>query len=64
MKQPSATPENIVCRHCRTEIPTNTHKKFITCTCGKIAVDGCEDYVRLIGDSADFDPSLTTYKQE
>lgn len=39
------------CRKCGDEIYWNTHKQFICCRCGALAVDGCEDYVRVIGDS-------------
>lgn len=42
------------CTHCGDEIYWNTHKKFTSCKCEKIAIDGCEYYVRIIGDKADF----------
>ncbi|OGL66175.1 hypothetical protein A3B21_00470 [Candidatus Uhrbacteria bacterium RIFCSPLOWO2_01_FULL_47_24] len=41
------------CTHCGDEIYWNTHKKMIMCKCGALGVDGCEFYVRLIGDEAD-----------
>ena len=41
------------CRICGDEIYWNTHKKMIACKCGALEVDGCEDYVRLIGDEKD-----------
>ena len=31
----------------------NTHKKLTYCTCKKIWVDGCEDYVRIGGKEED-----------
>ena len=41
------------CTHCGDEIYWNTHKKMIMCKCGALGVDGCEFYVRLIGDEKD-----------
>lgn len=43
------------CKSCGDEIFWNTQKKMISCTCEKISVDGCEYYIRLIGDSEDFE---------
>lgn len=43
------------CKHCGDEIFWNTHKKLTYCKCGKIAIDGCEYYVRIIGDEGDYD---------
>ncbi|MEI6304513.1 MAG: hypothetical protein WCP09_00635 [Candidatus Taylorbacteria bacterium] len=39
----------IKCKKCGDEIYWNTHKKMTSCKCGAIDVDGCEDYVRVIG---------------
>ena len=41
------------CKKCGEEIYWNTHKNLTTCKCGALAVDGCEDYVRLIGNEED-----------
>ena len=41
------------CNHCGDEIFWNTHKKLIRCKCGKIYVDGCEDYIRIGGNKED-----------
>ena len=38
------------CKKCGDEVYWNTHKKYTQCSCGALAVDGCEDYVRVIGD--------------
>ena len=37
------------CKKCGDEIYWNTHK-LTYCKCGALGVDGCEFYVRLIGD--------------
>lgn len=42
------------CTHCGDEIFWNTHKKFTSCKCNKIAIDGCKYYVRIIGDEGDY----------
>ena len=42
------------CRKCGDEIYWNTHEKVIHCKCGTIAVDGCEDYVRIISNENDY----------
>ena len=41
------------CKKCGDEIFWNTRKEYISCTCGKLAVDGCEYYVRLMGREED-----------
>lgn len=38
------------CKKCGNEIYWNTHKQMTYCKCGALGVDGCEDYVRLLGD--------------
>ncbi len=38
------------CKKCGDEIYWNTHKRVIYCKCDALGVDGCEDYVRLLGD--------------
>jgi len=43
------------CKKCGDEIHGNTHKKMTDCTCGAIAIDGCEYYVRIIGNKKDFE---------
>lgn len=42
------------CAYCGDEIFWNTHKKFTSCKCEKITVDGCEYYVRIIGNEKDY----------
>lgn len=41
------------CKRCGKEIYWNTNKQYISCECGAIAVDGCQDYVRVIGNPKD-----------
>ena len=43
------------CKKCGSEIYWNTRRNFVRCTCGAFAVDGCEDYVRVIGNEADWE---------
>lgn len=43
------------CKKCGDEIYWNTHKKMAYCKCGAVAVDGCEDYIRLIGNKSDYE---------
>lgn len=40
----------IKCLKCGEEIKGDTNKKMIPCKCGTIEVDGCEFYIRIIGD--------------
>jgi hypothetical protein len=42
------------CNHCGDEIFWNTQKKLTFCKCKKIAIDGCEYYVRIIGNKEDY----------
>lgn len=41
------------CKKCGDEIYWNTHKKYTKCRCGALAVDGCEFYIRIMGDKKD-----------
>ena len=41
------------CKKCGDEIYWNTRKKMIMRKCVALGVDGCEFYVRLIGNEAD-----------
>ena len=43
------------CKKCGDEIYWNTHKKMTSCKCGNIAIDGCEYYVRIIGNEKDYE---------
>lgn len=45
----------IKCKKCGTEIYFNTHKKMTPCECRAVEVDGCEDYVRVIGNKEDYE---------
>ena len=52
-KKPIIKPKKgiyIRCKKCGDEIFANTHKSLTFCKCGALGVDGCEDYVRLLGD--------------
>jgi len=42
------------CIHCGDEIYWNTQKSMTYCKCEKIAVDGCEYYIRIIGNEKDY----------
>lgn len=44
----------IKCVKCGEEIKGDTNKKMIYCECGKIGVDGCEHYIRIIGNEEDY----------
>jgi hypothetical protein len=43
------------CKKCADEIYWNTQKKLTYCKCGAIAIDGCEYYIRIIGDKKDYE---------
>lgn len=42
------------CKKCGDEIYWNTHKKMIYCRCESIAIDGCEYYVRIVGNKESY----------
>ncbi len=42
------------CMRCGDKIYWNTHKNLTFCKCKKIAIDGCEYYVRIIGNKEDY----------
>jgi len=41
------------CKKCGDEICWNTHKEYKQCSCGALALDGCEGYIRINGDAKD-----------
>ncbi|MCX6761199.1 MAG: hypothetical protein NTZ84_03825 [Candidatus Nealsonbacteria bacterium] len=43
------------CKKCGDEIFGDTHKKMTCCKCKFIGVDGCEDYVRIIGEEENYE---------
>lgn len=45
----------IRCRHCGDIIESRTVHDFVSCSCGRVAVDGGHDYLRRCGDKSDFD---------
>jgi len=49
----------IRCKKCGEEIFSNTHKKITYCKCESVAVDGCDDYIRIIGEKNNY---RTIYK--
>jgi hypothetical protein len=42
------------CRKCKDFIFSRHVHDFVTCKCGAISVDGGQDYLRRVGDPADF----------
>ena len=48
----------IRCKKCGDEILGDTRKRITDCKCGAIAVDGCEFYVRVIGEKENFEEIL------
>ena len=42
------------CTHCGDEILWNTRKNLTFCKCKKITIDGCEFYVRVVGNKEDY----------
>lgn len=47
--------EYIRCKKCGSCININTNNQYIECACGAIAVDGNEDYTRVIGEYEDYE---------
>ena len=45
----------IKCKKCGTEVFWNTKRNMTPCKCGAIEVDGCEEYVRVIGKKEDYE---------
>ena len=42
------------CRNCKDFIFSRHVHDFVTCKCGAISVDGGQEYLRRVGDPADF----------
>ena len=49
----------VKCKKCGDEIFSNTRKKMTYCKCESVAVDGCDYYIRIIGDENNY---KTIYK--
>lgn len=45
----------IRCRHCGDIIESRAVHDFVSCSCGRVAVDGGHDYLRRCGAKSDFD---------
>ena len=52
------------CKKCGDEIYWNTNKQMIHCKYGALGVDGCEDYVRLLGDEKNHEEVMRERKTE
>jgi hypothetical protein len=48
----------VKCKKCGDEIFGDTRKRMTDCKCGAIAVDGCKEYVRVIGEKEDYEEIL------
>lgn len=57
MTKENITKSYCICKKCEDNIPLNTYKELVYCSCKAIYVDGCEDYVRIGGDKDDFELS-------
>lgn len=53
----------IRCNHCGDVIESRSCHDFVTCSCGKCAVDSDLDYLRRMGDDGDFE-ELAEYEGE
>ena len=45
----------IRCKHCEDVIVSAHRHDFKYCKCGKVGVDGGNDYLRRLGDEADYE---------
>ena len=44
----------IQCKHCGEIIESTSVHNFVTCKCGKVSVDGGQDYLRRCGNKEDY----------
>lgn len=54
----------IKCKHCNDVIKSEHRHDLVTCSCGKVSVDGGNDYLRLIGDQKDYETVSSTEKEK
>lgn len=45
----------IKCKHCKDIIESKHRHDMVWCRCGKVAIDGGNDYVKISGAITDFD---------
>lgn len=45
----------IQCKHCKDILTSVTRNDFKMCSCGKVGVDGGEDYLRRLGCFEDYE---------
>ena len=44
----------IQCKHCGEVIESTSIHNFVSCKCGKVAVDGGKDYLKRCGNKEDY----------
>jgi len=52
------------CRHCKQVIESTHVHDYVSCACGKIAVDGGREYLRRVGEPYDFLEDLSEFTTE
>lgn len=45
----------IKCKHCGDVIKSKHRHDFVWCSCGKVAVDGGNDYLKITGNQEDYE---------
>jgi len=53
-----------ICRECGDKIISKNRHDFVSCSCGKISVDGGQDYLRRLGDFNDFEDTSICMDEE
>lgn len=43
------------CLNCKDVIKSKHRHDFVTCSCGKVSVDGGNEYLRIIGDQKNYE---------
>jgi len=45
----------VKCNKCNSIIESLHSHDFVTCSCGKVSIDGGSEYLRIVGDSEDYE---------
>lgn len=54
-KRPRIVKNSIRCKHCLEIVESIENHDYITCTCGKVGVDGGRQYLRRVGSLEDYE---------
>jgi hypothetical protein len=53
-KRKLKNPIKIICNHCKNVVFSVYSGQFVECSCGKVAIDQTENYIRILANKEDY----------